>query len=108
MLADELDAYKGKENKYVNNNIWEIQDLYKEEEVKKEEERIEDEKVILVKLYEVSKTTSSLSQASFIMDEVKNLFKYMKFVQAPTQTRIFQLPPHYQSLKFRGEQDPEF
>ena len=26
----------------------------------------------------------------------------------PTQTRIFQLPPHYQSLKSRGEQDPVF
>ena len=89
MLADKLDAYKGKGNKYVDDNIWEIQDLYKEEEVKKEERRIEDKEVILVKLYEVSKTTSSLSQASFIMDEVKNLFKYMKFVQAPMQTRIF-------------------
>ena len=85
MLADELDTYKEKENIYINNNIWEIQDLYKEEEVKKEEERIEDEEVILVKLYKVSKTTtSSSSQASFITDEVENLFKYMKFVWAPT------------------------
>jgi len=24
------------------------------------------------------------------------------------QTRLFRLPPHYQSLKSRGEQDPEF
>ena len=70
---------------YVDNNIWKIQDLYKEEEVKKEEGRIEDEKVILVKSYEVSKitSTSSSAQTSFIMDEVKNLIKYMKFVQAP-------------------------
>ena len=108
MLVDELDAYKGKGNKYVNNNIWEIQDLYKEEEVKKEEERIEDKEVILVKFYEISKTTSLLSQASFITDEVENLFKYMKFVQASIQTRIFRLPPYYQSLKPRGEQDSEF
>jgi len=42
------------------------------------------------------------------MDEVKNLFKYMKFIQTPTQTRIFRPPLHYQSLKFRGEQDLEF
>ena len=42
------------------------------------------------------------------MDEVENLFKYMKFVRAPTQTRIFRPPPHYQSLKYRGEQDSEF
>jgi len=32
----------------------------------------------------------------------------MKFVKSPTQTRIFQLPPHYQSLRSRGEQDPNF
>ena len=24
------------------------------------------------------------------------------------QTRIFQLPPHYQALKSRGKKDPEF
>ena len=39
MLADELDTYKGKGNIYVDDNIWKIQDLYKEEEVKKEEGR---------------------------------------------------------------------
>jgi len=32
----------------------------------------------------------------------------MKFVQTPTQTRIFRPLPHYQSLKSRGEQDSEF
>ena len=95
-----------KENKtYVDNNIWEIQDLYKEEEVKKEEGRIEDEEVILVKSYEVSKTTSTSSsaQTSFIMDEVKNLIKYMKFIQAPMKTRIFQPLLYYQALKSRDE-----
>ena len=97
MLANELDAYKGKGNIYVNDNIREIQDLYKEEEVNREEERIEDEKVILVKSYEVSKTTSTLSSAqiSFIIDKVENFVKYMKFIWAPMQIRIFQLPPYY-------------
>jgi len=113
MLADELDAYKERGNKYMDNNIWEIQDLYEEEEVKREEGRIEDKEVILIKPYEVSQLTSSKStllttQSSFITDEVDNLLKYMKFIQAPIQTRIFRLPPHYQSLKPRGEQDPEF
>ena len=37
MLADELDRYKGKGNKYVDENIQEIQDLYIEEGVKGEE-----------------------------------------------------------------------
>ena len=108
MLADKLNAYKERGNTYMDDNIQEIQDLYKEEEVKKEKGRIEDEEVILIKPYEISKSTSSSSQASFITDEVKNLLKYMKFVQAPTQTRILWPPPHYQSLKSRSEQDPEF
>ena len=81
MLANELDAYRGKGNKYVDNNIKEIQELYKNEEMKKEEGRVEDKEVILVIPYEVSTTTSSSSlQASFITDKVKNLLKYIKFV----------------------------
>jgi len=35
MLADELDTYKGRGNKYVENNIKEIQELYKVEEDKR-------------------------------------------------------------------------
>jgi len=108
MLADELNRYKGKGNRYVKDNIWEIQELYIEERNKREKGVIEDEEVILVKPYEISMTTSSSSSTSFITDEVKNLLKYMKFVRTPSQTRIFKLPPHYQSLKSRDEQDPIF
>ena len=89
MLADKLDTYKEKWNIHVDSNIQEIQKLYKDEEVKKEEERIEDEEVILIKSYEISELTSFTTQSCFIMDEVNNFIKYMKFVQAPTQTRIF-------------------
>jgi len=32
MLADKLDAYKRKGNQYVEENIWEIQELYVDEE----------------------------------------------------------------------------
>ena len=104
-----MDAYSGRENQYVDDNIKEIQELYKDMEQKKEsrEERVEDEEVILIKLYEVS-SSSSITKSSFIDDEVNNLLKYMKFIRSPTQTRLFQPPLHYQSLKFRGEQDPEF
>ena len=63
---------------------------------------VEDEEVILVKPYEVSMKTSS-SSTSFITDEVKNLLKHMKFVQTPSQMRIFKPPLYYQSLKSRGE-----
>jgi len=91
----------------MDNNIREIQELYKEEE-KEETRRVEDEEVILVKPYEISSTTSSSSRTSFITDEVENLLKYMKFVKTPPQTRIFRPPLHYQALKSRGEQDPTF
>ena len=43
-------------------------------------------------------TTSLSSKTSFITDEVENLIRYMKFVQSPTQTRLFKLLPHYQSI----------
>jgi len=36
MLADKLNRYKGKGNKYIDDNIKEIQELYKDEEFKKE------------------------------------------------------------------------
>ena len=61
MLANKLDVYKGRGNKYIDDNIREIQELYIEEKIKKEEERIEEEEVILIKPYEVSEMTSSSS-----------------------------------------------
>ena len=90
-------------------NIREIQELYTNEEVKREGGRVEDEEVILIKPYEESSSTSiSANSTSFIEDKIENLIKYMKFVKSPTQTRIFCPPAHYQSLKSRGEQDTEF
>jgi len=106
-LANELDRYKGKGNSYVKANIQEIQELYMDKEMKREEKRVEDKEVILIKPYEISMTTSSLS-TSFITDKVEHLLKHMKFVQMPSQTRLFKPPPHYQSLRSRGEQDPTF
>ena len=80
--------------------------MYKKEE-KEETGQVEDEEVILVKLYEVSSTTSS-SRTNFITNEVKNLLKYMKFIKTPSQTRIFRPPLYYQALKSKDEQDPTF
>ena len=81
MLADELDQYKGKGNEYVDDNIWEIQELYIEEEKKEEKGGVESEEVILVRPYEISSTTSSSSRTSFITDKVENLLKYIKFIK---------------------------
>ena len=86
ILADKLDAYKKQGNKYVDKNIQEVKDLYKENENKKRE-RVEDE-VILIKPYEIDKSTLT-TRFSFIDDEVENLIKYIKFIQYSTQTRIF-------------------
>jgi len=86
MLANELDHYEERDNKYVDDNIQEIQKLYIEEE--KKEGKIEDKEVILVRPYEVSTVTSSSSKTSFITDKVKNLIKYMKFVEFNTNKTI--------------------
>ena len=83
----------------MDDNIQEIQELYKNEKQGKESNkgRVEDEEVILIRLYKISESISS-SESSFINNEVENLMKYMKFIQSPTQTRIFRPLPHYQSL----------
>ena len=110
ILANELDVYKEQGNKYVDDNIREIQDLYRNEEQKKELKRgiVEDEEVILIKPYKVSTITSKTTESSFIQDEVKNLEQYMKSVHSSMQTRLFKLPPYYQSLCSREELNSEF
>ena len=64
--------------------------MYKNEEQEKESNkgRIKNEKIILIKPYEISESTSS-SKSSFIDDEVDNLIKYINFICSPTQTRLF-------------------
>jgi len=41
---------------------------------------MEDKEVILIRPYKVSIMTSLSSKTSFIIDEVENLIKYIKFV----------------------------
>ena len=109
-LADELDWYKGRDNSYVDDNIQEIQELYMEDNQQgknKGKVEEEEEEVILIKLHEVSESSSTKS-SSFIDEEVDNFIKYMKFVNLPTQTRIFWPSPHYQSLQSSSEQDSDF
>ena len=99
MLADELDKYKGRRNKYVDDNIEEIQELYKDDEQRKDlkgKER-QDEEVLLFKLYEES-THLDNTKSSFIQDKINNLKKYIKFVQSSTKTRIFNPLSHYKLI----------
>ena len=89
MLTNELDHYKGKGNRYVKENIWEIQELYIEEEPQdKGKGKVEEKEVILFKPYKVLESISTKS-LSFINKEITNLLKYMKFVKSPTQPRLF-------------------
>ena len=110
ILANELDTYKEQENKYIDNNIQEIQELYKDVEQKKESNkgRVEDGEVILIKPYEVSEFVLLTTKLSFIDDKVDNLMKYMKFIRSPMQTRLFRPLPHYQLLWSKEEQDSDF
>jgi len=51
MLVDELDTYKERGNKYVENNIKEIQELYTVKEDKRNQGVMEENEVILIKSY---------------------------------------------------------
>jgi len=62
----------------MNEHIQEIQDLYKENEDKREG-RVEDKEVILIKPYKVDESIST-TNSSFINNEVENLIKYMKSI----------------------------
>ena len=67
----------------MEENIWEIQDLYIEKEVQDKGKGRVEEEVILIKPYEASELTSTKS-SSFIDEEIDNLLKHMKFVKTPT------------------------
>ena len=109
MLADKLNKYKGGENSYIDENIQEIQELFMDKEQKIRKGTVEYDEVILIKPYEVDNSMSlSTKSSSFINEEIDNLFKYMKFIKSPTQTRIFRPPPYYQLLRSRGEQNYNF
>ena len=97
MLADELDGYRKWGNKYMNNNIWEIQELYKKEKWRSESRngKVKEEKVILIKPYKVFTLALTMMKSSFIQDEVKNLIKYMKLIHSSIQTRLFKPLSYY-------------
>jgi len=73
----------------VDNNIKEIQELYKEESRRQwrdeKEKGIQDEEVLLYKPYEIS-TEFSSTQPTFIQDKLNNLEKYMKFIHSSAKT----------------------
>ena len=60
----------------MNDNIKEIQELYKNrDQTNTNQGQVEDKEVILIKLYEI--LSSSSTKSSFINDKVNNLLKYI-------------------------------
>ncbi len=69
-----------------------------EEPEPKGKQWIQDEEVLLYKPYKINPPRPKTPESTFIQDEINNLEKYIKFIQAPIQTTIFNLPPYYKSL----------
>jgi len=62
----------------------------------------------LYKSYEVDLPRSKTPEPIFIQDEINNLKKYMKFIQALIKTTPFYPPPHYKSLYSQEELDKQY
>jgi len=52
----------------------------KKNKVESRKKRVEEEKVILIRPYEIPELISSTTKSSFINDKVDNLIKYIKFI----------------------------
>jgi len=110
LLVNELDNCKGKRNEYTEGHIKKIQDTYKQEDIEvkiqepsKEKQQIQDEKVLLYKPYKVNSPKPKTPKPIFIQDELDNLDKYMKYMQAPVKMMQLYPLPHYKSLKSQEE-----
>lgn len=102
---DKLDSCKGKENEYAEKYIKEIQDIYKQDNLKikkpmvddKEKQEIQEE-VFLYKLYDDNLPRLKIPEPTFIQDEIGNLKKYIKYMQSSIKTIPFYLLPHYKFI----------
>ena len=107
LLVDELDNYKGKENKYAEAYIKEIQDAYKWDDLEmkilqiidKEKQQVQDKKVFFYKPYNINESRLKTPKLTFIQDEINKLEKYMKYMQAPIKTILIYLLPHYKTIQ---------
>ena len=62
----------------------------------------------MYKSYEVDLPRSKTPEPIFIQDEINNLKKYMKFIQALIKTTPFYPPPYYKSLYSQEELDKQY
>ena len=102
LLADKLDSCKGKGNIYADEHIKKIQNVYKQEgqeieqpiivdKGKQWDNQVQDEEVLLYKLYNISSYKSKIFKLTFI--------QYMKYVQSPVKKVLFYPPPYYKSIQ---------
>ena len=95
----------------MDKNIKEIQELYKNKGGKQWRDEkwkgIQDKEVLLYKPYKIS-TQSSLTQPTFIQDELNNLEKHMKFFHSLAKTKTFSPPSYYKLIWPKEEQDIQF
>ena len=114
-MANKLDRCKEKGNAYAKEHIKEIQDIYKQEDQRveqliianKEKQWKQDKEVLFYKLYDISLKSSKpeIPKLMFIQDEIKNLDKYIKYIQSPIKTMLFYPPPHYKFIWPQEEWD---
>ena len=105
ILRIEYIKFKGWEKIYIDENIREIQELYKEEDGQKEERKeIQNEEVFLYKPYKEPPWLKT-PEPIFIQDKINNLEKYMKFIHSSVKTMLFSPLPYYKSIQLTEEQD---
>ena len=95
LLVDELDNYKGKENKYAEAYIKEIQDAYKWDDLEmktlqiidKEKQQVQDKKVFLYKPYNINEFRLKTPKLTFICYLTTKLYNLKKNVMSNTGMR---------------------
>jgi len=70
---------------------------------KQQEKQMQDKEVFLYKFYNIPLHKSKTPKTTSIQDEIKNLDKYMKYMQLSVKTMLFYLLPHYKSIHPQGE-----
>jgi len=58
----------------------------------------QEKEVFLYKPYDIDLSRLKTLELTLIQDEIKNLEKYMKYIQLPVKMIPFYLPLHYKSI----------
>ena len=77
---------------------------------KQKEDKVQDKKVFLYKLYNISLKSNKpkTSEPKFVQDKVTNLEKAIVLIQSPTKTIPFYLPPNYKTLWPNRKQNEQY